>query len=240
MQTAHLRNQLAVQWRKIALALLVVLLLPRENYAQLNYQQFEHKKVYFGIMLGYNTSDFKLTHSKEFMESDSIFVINSKRGPGFNLGIISNLKLGKYFDVRFVPTLAFAEKNLEFDMIGDTLARRTIESIYMEFPVSLRFKSQPIGDMRIYVLGGVKYGMDFASNAEKRKAEDQITIGQHDISYEYGLGFQFFFPMFIFSPELKISHGLFNLHVTNEQLNLARGIDKLFSRTFLISLQFEG
>lgn len=240
MQTAKFWNQLIIQWRKVVIALSIFAILPLGSFAQLNFQQFEHKKIYFGITLGYNSSDFKLTHSSEFIHNDSIYVVNPRKGPGFNLGIISNLKLGKYFDVRFIPSLSFAEKNLEFDLLEDSATTRTIESIYMEFPVSIRFKSQPFGDVRIYVLGGMKYGLDFASNAEKRKAEDQVTIGQHDLSYEYGIGVQFFFPMFIFSPELKISHGLFNVHVPNQQLNLARGIDKLFSRTFLISLHFEG
>jgi hypothetical protein len=94
--------------------------------------------------------------------------------------------------------------------------------------------------MRIYVLVGMKYNIDLASNAKARRAEDQILVTGSDIAYEYGAGIQFFFPLFIFSPEIKFSNGLLNLHAPNENLIYSNMIDKLLSRSILISLHFEG
>ncbi len=225
---------------RILLLAAVLFLAPFFSFAQLNYRDFSQKELYFGITLGYNSSKFKVKHSQEFNYHDSINVLNSSYGPGFNLGIISNLKLGEYFDLRFTPALSFAEKNLDYRLVEDQTAKRTIESIYLNFPLTVRYKSDPVQDMRVYVLGGVKYGLDLASNAEARKADSQVKVGRHNISAEFGGGLQFFFPLFIFSPEIKLSHGLLNVHARDRNLQYSNVIDKLFTRTILISLHFEG
>lgn len=240
MHRSYIRHFIHLFGQKIVLLLIVFLGFYSTANAQLNYLEYVNKKIYFGISMGVNISTYKYTHSADFAYNDTILKVNSKRGPGFNLGIVTNLKLGKYFDLRFIPALAFADKSLEYTLFNDSLVSKNIESININFPISLRFKSQPIKDMRIYVLAGLKYNMDLASNAKARKAEDQVKIGRHDFSYEYGLGIQFFFPLFIFSPEIKISNGLFNVHSANTSLVYSNVLDKLQSRTILISFHFEG
>ncbi len=218
----------------------IFFLLPLASQAQLNYLEYVNKKLYFGITLGFNTSNFKFSHSEDFIYDDTVLVVSSSRGPGFNLGIVSNYRLGTYFDLRFIPTLSFAEKELKYNLANDSIARRLIESIAIEFPWQVRFKSQPIKDIRLYVLVGMKYSIDLASNAKARRAEDQVKVGRHDLSYELGLGIQFFFPLFIFSPEVKIANGFVNVHSRNEFLNYSRVLDKLFSRGIIFSIHFEG
>ena len=43
---------------------------------------------------------------------------------GFNLGIVSNLRLGKYTDLRFIPTLVFGERILNYHI--DREEKRTM------------------------------------------------------------------------------------------------------------------
>lgn len=85
---------------------------PQANKGNNNYLDFQAKSYYFGITMAYNNSNFRVKESKNIFFNDSIRTIQSVRGPGFNLGIVTNLKLGEYFDVRFLPTLSFAEKIL--------------------------------------------------------------------------------------------------------------------------------
>ena len=231
---------LGIHWRKIALVLLPLMALPFFSFGQLNYQNFENKQLYFGITLGVNSSFYRISQSQEFIYDDTVATVNAKRGPGFNLGIVSNLKMGKYFDLRFIPTLVFADKGLNYQMFDGTEVNKGIESIYIEFPMLVRFKSQPIKDVRVYVMAGMKYGIDLASNAKARRAEDQVKVARDDISVEYGLGIQFFFPLFIFSPEIKFSQGIIDVHSRDPNLIYSRVIDKLFSRTFTFSILFEG
>ena len=49
-----------------------------------------------------------------------------------------------------------------------------------------------------------------------------------------------FFPFFIFSPELKYSQGLGNILIYNPNLEQTNVVEKVLSRTFTISLHFEG
>ena len=96
--------------------------------------------------------------------------------------------------------------------------------------------------MRVFVLGGIKYTYDVASNARIREeqANRAVLLSPHDFAVEVGGGFQFFFPFFIFSPELKYSQGIGNVLIYNPNLEQTNVAEKVFSRAFTISLHFEG
>lgn len=231
---------------KIALAF-ILLLASQSSFAQVNggnynFFDFQQKPYYFGITLGYNTSSFKPFRSKNFLESDSIRIIESVSGPGFNLGIVTNLKMGDHFDFRFLPTLSFAERNIEFTRNGrlGNFTQRRVESVLVEMPFHIRYKSTPYNDFRLFVIAGVKYSFDVASDSDSRQAETLVRIAPNDFALEYGAGIQFFFPFFIFSPELKVSHGIGNTLIYNNNLEESTVLEKLLSRTFTISLHFEG
>ncbi len=88
------------------------------------------------------------------------------------------------------------------------------------------------------MLGGFNYQYDLASNASARKADNLVKLKPYDFSIEAGIGFQFFFPVFILSPELKISNGLINVHSRDPNLIYSNTIDKLNSRMIVFSLIF--
>jgi hypothetical protein len=211
----------------------------RGNYNFLDYQQ---KPYYFGITLASNTSRFKPFRSREFLESENISIVESVSGPGFNLGIVTNLKIGDYFDFRFLPTLSFAERNIEYssNVEGAFLNQRRVESVFVEMPFHLRYKSAPFKDKRAFLIAGVKYSFDVASDSRAKNAESLVKIAPTDFAIEYGAGVQFFFPFFIFSPELKVSHGIGNTLIYNNRVEESTVLDKVLSRTFTISLHFEG
>jgi hypothetical protein len=104
----------------------------------------------------------------------------------------------------------------------------------------VKFLSDRIDNFRVYMLGGVNYQYDLASNATSRKADDLVKLKPYDFSIEAGIGFQFFFPVFILSPEIKISNGIMNSHSRDPNLIYSSSIDKLRSRMIIFSLIFEG
>lgn len=211
----------------------------RGNY---NFLDFNQKPYYFGITLGYNSSNFRVLQSRNFVQSDSIRLVESVTGPGFNLGIVSNLKVGDFFDIRFLPTLSFAERNINYAAVRDLRPpfSRGIESVFVEMPFQVRYKSEPFNDMRLFVLTGIKYGFDVASESRTRQSTELVKVSPTDFSLEIGAGAQFFFPYFIFSPEIKFSHGLGNVLIFDQSLEEASVIEKILSRTLTISLHFEG
>lgn len=248
MQTIKFRNLLHLHGYKIALiALLFCLAAPSVNaqkYARGNYNflDFQQKAYYFGITLGYNTSRFRVFHSDDFILNDSIATAQAVTGPGFNLGIVSNLKVGQYFDFRFLPTLSFAERNIGYTAANSDRRpyTRKVESVFVELPFHIRYKSAPFKDKRVFVVAGVKYSFDVASDSRTRQANELVRIAPTDFAFEVGAGVQFFFPFFIFSPEFKVSQGLGNVLIYNDNLDQSSVIEKIISRTFTVSLHFEG
>jgi hypothetical protein len=217
---------------------------PLLTKAQMNAQEYEARfslnPYHFGIGISYNTSDFRITQSDQFINHDSVMVVESTNGPGFNLGIVTNLRMGKYFDLRFVPSLSFAEKKLNYTYRDEGTSFQTLESLYLDLPFDIKFKSAAYKDMKVYVLGGVKYAYDFSSNADARNAEGLVKIKASDLAINCGFGFEFYFPYFIFSPEIKLSNGIVNLHNADPLLQESYVMDKLFSRTLLFTIHIEG
>lgn len=250
MHTAYARDLFHLFGGKISWACLLLLLLmgsqplsaQKFKGAGRNFLDFNQKPYYFGITLGINTSRYKPFRSSEFIRSDSIMGVESVSGPGFNLGIVTNFKIGDYFDFRFLPTLSFAERNIEYANNRSSIPTnlRRVESVFVEMPFQMRYKSVPFNDMRLFVIAGVKYSFDVASDSRSRQAESLVKIAPSDFHLEYGAGIQLFFPFFIFSPEFKISHGLGNTLIYNPSLEESSVLEKLLSRTFTISLHFEG
>ena len=212
------------------------------NTGNYNFQEFDSKSYYFGITLGLNSSNFKPFRSREFLLSDSIRTVESLQGPGFNLGVVTNLKIGDYFDFRFLPTLSFAERNINYEKASrlQPYSQRKVESVFVELPFQIRYKSAPYRDKRLFVVAGVKYGFDVASDSRSKQAETLVKIAPNDFAFEYGAGIQIFFPFFIFSPEFKVSQGIGNTLIFNSNLEESTVLEKILSRTFTISFHFEG
>jgi hypothetical protein len=53
------------------------------------------------------------------------------------------------------------------------------------------------------------------------------------------LGFHFYFPVFVLTPEIKLSSGLVNLHSRDESLRYSNVIDKINSKMITFSLTVE-
>lgn len=213
----------------------------KHDYNSLNYRDFAAKPFFFGLSLGYNQTNFKVYRSGNFLVSDSIRGINSAYGKGFNVSVISNLKIGEFIDFRLLPTFTFTDRILNFDLFNsnDVISRKG-ESVIIELPFQVRYKTQPYNDVRAFVLGGVKYTFDVSNKNRNREANDLLKIAPTDYAIEFGGGLQFFMPFFIFSPEIKFSHGLNNLLLYNNRVQTSAVIDKLYSRTWTISFHFEG
>ncbi|MEZ4885159.1 MAG: outer membrane beta-barrel protein [Chitinophagales bacterium] len=222
----------------------LLVLFPTLSQAQLNMPGHENKNLHFGIAVGLNWSNFKVTHSEDFINHDTILVVESPRSPGFNVGIISDLHIGKRADLRFIPTLIFMEKDLIYDekFASEVVETpQTIESITLSFPLYFKYKSDRFfNNFRFYVLGGVRFDWDLGSNSKARKAFDIIKLDRYDAAVEYGFGLEFYFPLFIFSPEIKFTSGLPNIHVPTDGLRYSNILQKLQSRGVTFTLQFEG
>lgn len=208
----------------------------------LNMSEHDNKPYYFGITFGLNFSVYQINYTKSFVNTDTFKRIQPHWQPGFNLGLIGNLKLSNFIDLRFVPSLAFAEKNIiyEYGYPTDSTLNKNIEAIYMHLPLQLKFKSDRIKNFRFYALLGGKFDYDLAANARSHRTDEFLKVSPVDLGYEIGVGFEFFNPNFIFSPEIKLSQGLTNQLYQDHNLQLTNAINSLYTRMIVISIHLEG
>jgi hypothetical protein len=209
-----------------------------------NLPKYYHETLHFGFTIGVNRTNFIIHPASHFERFDSLKWVRSSPKLGFNLGIISELRLHKYITLRFVPNLSFAERNLQYYFEGhDTIVRtKTIESTFINFPLDLKLRSKRLGNFGAYILAGGGYSLDLAS---KRKVQNTtgtdaiVKLKRDDFSYEVGAGAEFYLEYFKFAIEGKLSIGTTNLLIKDNTV-FSNSIDKLNSKIFLISITFEG
>lgn len=234
------------------LVTVVILLIASQQvsaqYRELNLPNHDDKKYYLGIGLVYNNSRFGVSHHPQFLGQDSVMVVEPENTGGFGLAGMHTYRLSPRFEVRAIfPQLLFSYKNLTYHLKypdpnkeEQPVVTKRVESILLGLPIHLKFRSDRINNFRVYMFGGVKFEYDLASNSTARRAEDLVKLTKTDFGVEAGIGFNFYFPVFILSPEIKISNGLSNIHSRDPNLKYSSTIDKLNSRMIVFSLIFEG
>jgi hypothetical protein len=200
-----------------------------------------------------NTRMFDSTYIPDILpmpDSARILSITSTPTPGFVISIVSNLHLGDNFDLRFIPSLSFGDRTLIYSIQTYKKGKssltgnisKSVPSTYINFPLELKFKSKRYNNFRAYLLGGVQYTLDLASQAKKReqKNADQkiVKFKQNDVYVETGVGFDFYNEWFKFGVEFKMLYGLMDV-LKRENNIYTDGIESLKSKIFQISLTFE-
>ncbi|HNF48695.1 MAG TPA: outer membrane beta-barrel protein [Chitinophagales bacterium] len=201
--------------------------------------KFARRPYHFGIHLAANMGDYKINHSALFAVSDSVLAITNKLGVGFEIGALFSYHINKYLELRTVPSFSFTSKNLEFTFSDESKKKKDIPQIYFDFPIEIKFKSQPLRDIKVYAIGGLKYGYDIGGNINDRKKTGMPHQKLNDFGVVYGVGLEIHFPLFILSPEIKAFNSVLNIHKQDQEI-FAPYIKGLYNRTFTFSINFEG
>lgn len=223
------------------------------SYAQkpkiTNLPGFYRRTIHFGFLLGINSADFKLDRKAPTF-NDSLLSLNVDKMTGFDLGIISELHITRYFRLRFTPSIAFAQRDLKYTFINYRNEiinyEKPIISTYLEFPLLLKLNSARYNNFSAYLLAGGKYTLDLASNAGAENTslnpKDQfVSIMKDDYAFEAGFGFEFYLEYFKFGIELKMSYGLKNIIFPEDPPTIfSNPVYDLRSKMFLLSFTFEG
>lgn len=226
----------------------------------LNLPTYDIQPYHFGFILGINHMLFSVKTVDNlpsikwdsdqspdvFGDSMYVYSVTSSPTPGFSVGILANLRLGKFTDLRFIPTLAFGERLLNYNILryrnGEKLfvdVQKSITSTIIEMPLEFRYKSKRVNNVSAYVLGGAKYSLDLASQKkDKGGANSNVKLHRHDFSLEAGVGFEFYTTYFKFGTEAKMGYGFNNLILKENNL-YSGSIDQLHSKVFLLSFTFE-
>lgn len=236
-----------------------------QRLAVLNMPGYDQEMFHFGFVLGVNqsfvtlkpiadmrTRVFDSTYIPDILplpDSAKVLSIESTPTPGFVISIVTNMRLGDHFDLRFIPSLTFGDRtliyNIETYRKSDTLTltiNKKVPSTYINFPIEFRYKAMRYNNFRPYVLVGAQYTLDLASQAKKREEKNRnekiVKFNQNDLYVEAGVGFEFYNEWFKFGVELKMLYGLTDV-LKREDNIYTDSIEKISSKIFQLSFTFE-
>lgn len=212
----------------------------------LNLPNYTRAKLHFGFIIAANIANFYINPAADFARFDSLKSIRSRPQTGFDLGIVAEWKFAPYLRLRFVPSLGFSDRQLQysFESTLDTFqVTKDIQSVFLNFPVDIKLISKRQKNFEAYVLAGGKFVNDLASQHAVSQtlagAHATVRIALDDWAYEAGGGLEFYLPYFKFGIEFKLSQGIRNL-IINDNTVYTNSIQALKSKIYLLSFTFEG
>ncbi len=237
------------------LLLVIVLPLAAQRRRMQNMPTFDEKMLHFGFTLGTNFGDFVVVNNNPRLYSDVAGIY-----PGFSVGMVSNLRMGTDFDLRFMPGLSLARRPLTFNddiyvrtgsgagsdvLIGGDPRVLPFTPIFLDFPLHIKYKARRINNGRPYLTTGPAFRYDL--NTSQISVNDRnvhlVDITKGSFYYEIGTGWDTYFPFFRFSVEAKVSLGLGSIlksiPPSDQPDGYHKSMDALRSNLFSLLFHFE-
>lgn len=218
-----------------------------------NIENFDNQRWSWGYYLGGNFYDFKFDYKDSGTGKDLKDLI-VKVKPGFNVGLIGNLRVNDYIDFRLEPGMAFVNRTLVFPEIRDAEDeeiypertnenKRDITSTYIHIPLLVKFSTKRINNFKPFVEAGASTSFNLSSN-EKSNSDNEdgeFRMKTNAFYYEIGFGIDFYLYFFKFTPSVR---GVFALSNElkpddNPDSPYTGNIDKMSSRGLFINLKFQ-
>jgi len=246
MATTHFRNQLhlhGAQLKQLALLALAVLLLPTAAQAQRkassranrgkngnlksitvkNLPNYDDRWFHPGMYVSFSASRFVIEQSAQYVANQNI-TANAIYSPSLGVGFIGDARLGgpeSPFILRFAPGVNFLTRKVEFTPHGygkpDSIVTQEITSTVVQFPILLKYQSDRRRNSRMYMIAGISPSLT-ASSKRSDPLRNQLRAVDGDLTLEYGVGLDLFYPLFKLAPEIRFSHGLKNLLVPHNDI----------------------
>lgn len=183
--------------KKFLLVIFSVFFFIGGSNAQGNLPYVDDKPLHFGYALGLNFMDFAVVPA-DINKDVSVTAV----APGFSVGAISDLRLNRYFNLRFTPTLMLSQRTLNYKNYDPA----QILSVPLYLPMYIKYSSERKDNYRPYVLAGGGLWMDWGRNKERA-----VLLNPFDALVEAGVGCDLYFPFFKLSPVLKFAVGISNV-----------------------------
>ncbi|MEP5616978.1 MAG: porin family protein, partial [Flavobacteriaceae bacterium] len=167
----------------------------------LNLQTEDKKLLNWGYYLGFNQYDFQFEYKNDIGQD-----ILVDKNTGFNVGLIGEMRINEFLDVRFEPGLLYAPRTLGFPGFTDEVdAIREVKSTYIRFPLLLKASAKRFGNWKPYITGGVYTAMNLGSKEDSLddNSSGEFRMKKNVYGYELGFGIDFYTEYFKFSPSIR-------------------------------------
>ena len=204
-------------------------------------QPYGDQKLYhFGISVGMHLQDLVITNPGIPTEDgETWFATIPNYSPGFSVGLLGDLYLNPFMNLRFSPMLHFGDKTFEFvEPEKEERFLATIRSNYLTLPLDVKFRSMRLNNYRPYFIAGAYTAFDLG-----RKTDEALYFKMLNYGLTVGLGCDFYLPIVKIAPELRFSFGLTDVvdhkrtDLTDENLRkysnaIKKGTTRMISLTF--------
>ena len=216
MQSTHIRDKFTLLGYQIAVLLMFVTGLSygqHFKWAKRNNPEFDKRRVSYGFMIGIHTSAYQLKYSDQFVTQsfDTLHSVQGSYSGGFSLGFLINYRFNEWLVLRLMPKAGFYNHRLTYYFTDNTTKQQLIETTMVEFPVLLKYKSNRRGNVRMYMIGGFTPAIEASGKNDVQSTTANLSVHNANLSLDAGFGFDFYFPLFKFSQEIRFSRGIINL-----------------------------
>lgn len=200
------------------------------------------KWFHLGFHVGIHAQDLILTNTGAITDGETWFAEIPSYSPGFSVGVIGDLYLNPYFNLRLTPTINFGDKKFLFreQATGEEYTT-SVRSNYLTFPLDVKYSAFRINNYRPYLIGGLYGAFDLG-----RKKGSAVLLKGTDFGIEFGLGCDIYLPFFKLCPEIKFCFGLVDLLEKNrtdltdgELMKYPAALSKATSRMVVLTFNFE-
>lgn len=204
----------------------------------INMENFDKKTWSWGYFLGMNSYDFRFDYEQE--QGDILI----QKNIGFNIGLIGNLRLNDYIDLRLEPGVVFTSRFLEFpNFVEDRDRIREVESNYVHVPLLVKFSTKRINNFKPFVVAGGSIAHNLSSNQDNPSDNTAGQFRSKDWTtyIEVGFGIDFYTEYFKFSPSIRGVFGQANELVPDADANSpwTSNLNKMTSRGVFINFTFQ-
>lgn len=244
MQSTNLWSKLYLHRTKIiVLGLLLVAGVSHAQqfkWARRNNPNYDERTWTYGFLIGIHSSTYQIKYADNFVtdDLDTVHSVFPDWSPGFSLGFIVNYRVNEFFDLRLTPEVAFYENTLRYNYTDGTHQNQLVETTMVEFPFLLKYKSMRRGNVRMYVVGGFKSGIEASGKKELENITNSLEVKNINMSLEAGIGLDLYFPLFKFSPEIRFSRGISNV-LDNTSNDYGKPLKYVNTNTLTIYLLFQ-
>lgn len=229
--------------------LLAMMILPATVFAQrndkiLNRPYADQKLWHLGFSVGMHLQDLKFTHNGLLTDDVKQWGMEvPELSPGFCVNVLADLRLHKYFNIRFSPGMYFGGKTIVmYDINTQSEERQSLKTAYVVAPIDLKISGERYGNTRPYVTLGAMGAFDVG-----KKRNDMLKFKTADAYLTVGLGCDFYLPFFKLNPEIKFCFGLTDilqkkrpdLADSPESMVFTNSLDKVKSNMVVLTFYFE-
>ena len=177
----------------------------------INNENFDKKTISYGYYLGFNSYDFNLDY---FQDQKDIQVTTST---GFNVGLLGNLRINDYIDIRLEPGLVISSRILNYDSshfngIGfeDKDLTREIRSTFIHIPLLIKLSTKRLNNIKPFIVGGFSTALNLSSQQDNPEDNSNriFRLKKNNLYYELGIGIDLFLEWFKFTPSIR---GVFSM-----------------------------